>query len=125
VDTETKAGKLLLKAYDGDLSDIEALKLEASELGALRGEATLVLPQNSDPGQGGQTQNLETGSGARQELAGGSPLDPNQKKPVEQEAREAYETAIKAQASDDDASAAWFGVKVNRKAEELGLKANG
>src|ERR1019366_972961 len=72
VDTETKAGKLLLKAYDGDLSDVEALKAEAAELGALRGPPPTgtELPQTPDPGQG--SVNLETGSGARQELAGGT-----------------------------------------------------
>lgn len=35
VDTESKAGKLLLKAYDGDLADIDALKAEAESIGAL------------------------------------------------------------------------------------------
>lgn len=35
IDTESKAGKLLLKAYDGDLADIAALKAEGDSLGAL------------------------------------------------------------------------------------------
>lgn len=35
IDTESKAGKLLLKAYDGDLTDISALKAEGESLGAL------------------------------------------------------------------------------------------
>ena len=121
VDTDTKAGKLLLKAYDGDLSDVEALKAEAAELGALRGPPPTgtELPQTPDPGQG--SVNLETGSGARQELAGGMSVDPNAKKPVDQEAREAYAAAMKAQKSEEDAGADWLNVKVNRKAQELGL----
>lgn len=40
VDTDSKAGKLLLKAYDGDLTDIAALKSEAESIGALTAPAT-------------------------------------------------------------------------------------
>lgn len=36
VDTDSKAGKLLLKAYDGDLTDIAALKSEAESIGAIK-----------------------------------------------------------------------------------------
>jgi hypothetical protein len=121
VDTETKAGKLLLKAYDGDLSDVEALKAEAAELNCLRGPPQPTgteLPQTQDPTQ---SVNLETGSGARQELAGGASVDPNARKPVAQEAREAYDAAMKAQKSEEDAGADWLNVKVTRRAQELGL----
>lgn len=124
VNVNAKAGQLLLKSYDGDLSDIEALQNEAKELGVFRGETasdTTAQQQTQDPGQGGGSTSVETGSAARREVAGGEPVDPNQQKPVEQEAREAYDAAIKAQASTEDAQAAWLRVKAERKAKELGL----
>ena len=120
VDTSTKAGALLLKAYDGDLSDIEALQNEAKELGALRGEQA--APGATGTPQSESTTTVSTGSQARQEVSGGEPLDPNQKKPIEQVAKEAYDAAIKAQRSDEDALSSWFGAKVGYVAEELGLK---
>ena len=118
VDVDSKAGKLLLKAYEGDLSDIEALRTEAQELGALKSGTPVEGQTAGEP----PAAPPSTGSADRNAVAGGEPLDPNQKKPVELEAREAFEESIKRQKSQEDALVDWFGVKVNRKAEELGLK---
>ena len=44
VDTDTKAGKLLFKAYDGEL-DTDLLRAEADELGILKGAEPLPPPE--------------------------------------------------------------------------------
>jgi hypothetical protein len=48
VDTDTKAGKLLLKAYDGEL-DVESIKAEAEELGLFKiAEAPKAVTQDRE-----------------------------------------------------------------------------
>ena len=44
VDTDTKAGKLLFKAYDGEL-DTDLLRAEAEELGILKGAEPTLQPE--------------------------------------------------------------------------------
>ena len=120
VDVSTKAGQLLFKSYDGDITDVDALKAEAEELGVYRGPATPPPPDEppSTPG----SVNLETGSQQRRQLEQGATApDPNAKEDARVEAKRAYDAAIKAQASDEDAGAAWLRVIARRKAEAEGL----
>lgn len=48
IDTDTKLGKLLLNSYDGELS-VEAIKKEATEIGAIKVEAPAPEPFKADP----------------------------------------------------------------------------
>lgn len=47
VDTDSKAGKLLFKAYDGDL-ETDLIRVEAEELGILKDAAPPPEPENSE-----------------------------------------------------------------------------
>lgn len=47
VDEESPAGKMFMKAYDGDLADLEALKVAATEVGALKATAPPAPPESS------------------------------------------------------------------------------
>lgn len=73
VDLDSKVGKLFYKAYDGEL-DAEALKAEASELGALVGTSPAPpAPKNDDVPEGErrsteERQNLTTGASAEEAL---------------------------------------------------------
>jgi hypothetical protein len=128
VDTSAPAGRLLLEAYKGDLSDTQALTAAATELGVYKGSAPPTTEgatqgeQTGGPGQGGGSVNLETGSQQRQELAAGATApNPNQKPDARQQAKETFDRAISEQASQDDAAAAWLAVRSRRAAEDAGL----
>jgi hypothetical protein len=41
VDTESKVGKLFLRTFDGDLSDIDGIKVEAEDLGCVKAAAAV------------------------------------------------------------------------------------
>jgi hypothetical protein len=123
VDTAHPVGQLLLESFHGDLSDIEGLKARAGELGVLN-VANAAGNAAAQAGQGGEQIPLEpTGSAQRHELsgAGAEPPNPNAKPDPAIRAKEAFDRAVKAQASNEDAMAIWFGEKVLGKAEELGL----
>ena len=47
VDTDTKAGQLLFKAYDGDL-EVDLIRVEADELGILKDAKPEVVPETND-----------------------------------------------------------------------------
>jgi hypothetical protein len=49
VDTETKLGKMFMKSYDGEL-EAEAIKAEAAEVGALKGDVA-PKPVETDDGE--------------------------------------------------------------------------
>jgi hypothetical protein len=122
VDVETKAGKLLMKSYDGDLSDIEALQTEAKELGVYKGPATPGEVTQQQAVQPGGRVNLEpqnTGSQIRQELAGGVTPDPNKTDPRE-DARQVFEMGMKDNLSWEDAAALWVSSKATRAAKDAG-----
>lgn len=63
IDTTTKAGSLLFKAWEGDPSDIEALKAEAAELGI--GAPPVVEEKPTE----------DTGTATRRMVADGAPAD--------------------------------------------------
>ena len=122
VDVETKAGKLLMKSYDGDLADIEALQTEAKELGVYKGPATPGQAATQGQVQPGGSVNLEpqnTGSQLRQELAGGAVLDPTKTDPRE-DARTIFEQGMKDNLSWEDAAALWVSSKATRAAKDAG-----
>lgn len=99
IDTDSKLGKLLFKSYEGDLSDIEALKTEATEIGALKGTSTPV------EGEAGSEEASEpTGTNERRELAANAPADePSEKHPV-QAARDAYDSAMERSSTWEEAA---------------------
>lgn len=124
VDTEAKAGKLLLKSYDGDLSDIEALRTEAQELGVYReagAPSTATSTAASDATSSGGSVSLETGSVQRQAVANDATgATPNAKQDPRAEAKAAYDDAIKNRHSDEDAQAEYFSVLARRTAIDTG-----
>jgi len=117
VDTSSKQGQYFLKAYEGDLSDIEALKTEAGELGLLGAGAPTVAPETQPPAS------EPTGSVVRTEVAGPGAEAPGGEDnvPVEQRAKEAFDAAMNQGATFEDAAATWFNVKAASKLKELGV----
>lgn len=61
VDTESKAGQLLFKAYDGDL-ETESIQAEAAELGILKTEQSPAPVEEVDQEVGRQRQELVSDS---------------------------------------------------------------
>ena len=89
IDTESKLGSLLFKSYEGDVSDIEALKKEATEIGAIRVEE----PTGSESGASDEAPE-PTGSDQRRDLASGAPADEQPQVDPYQEAQAKYDTAM-------------------------------
>ena len=96
VDTDSKAGQLLYKAYDGEL-ETELIQAEASELGILKGDVQ--APQQESP-----TRDV-AGVQEREALAGDS-VSPevNTQSPYEQGCQE-FKTAYDSGRSKEDSAA--------------------
>ena len=96
VDTDSKAGQLLYKAYDGEL-ETELIQAEASELGILKGDVQ--APQQESP-----TRDV-AGVQEREALAGDS-VSPevNTQSPYEQGFQE-FKTAYDSGRSKEDSAA--------------------
>ena len=96
VDTDSKAGQLMNKAYDGEL-ETELIQAEASELGILKGDAQA-------PQQDSSTQDV-AGVQERQALAGDS-ISPevNTQSPYEQGFQE-FKTAYDSGKPKDESAA--------------------
>lgn len=85
VDTDSKLGKMLFQTYDGDLSDVAALKAEATELGLLTAEPPPEGGAGADEGA-----NEDLGTETRRALANGSTADTGvQEDPMERTLAEA------------------------------------
>lgn len=119
VDTTTKQGQYFMKAYEGDLSDIEALKSEATEVGVLQ-----AVPSNTPTAEGSTAPgavNLETGSELRQAVASGAvPQDGTGPSPA-MKAQAAYDFVISQRGTDEDARAAWIASKAQSAMEDAGI----
>jgi hypothetical protein len=95
IDTDSKLGKLLFRSYEGDLTDIETLKAEATELGAIK-----VVEQTTEGGEsgeaGGESEGSQepTGSSERRDLASGATVTDNQEVDPNQVAHQAFESAM-------------------------------
>lgn len=107
VDTETRGGKLLLKAYDGDLADIAALKAEAEALGALTKTETAVTPVTAEVAISPAEQEALSKRGAVASGAPPSSLVAEGKDPY-LEASQTYESSVGRGASKQDAMALAF-----------------
>lgn len=68
--TDSKVGKMLFETYKGDLSDVAALKAEATELGLLTDPTA---PTGGDPNP--DEPPVDTGTAERRALATGAPAD--------------------------------------------------
>lgn len=86
IDTDSKLGGLLFKTYEGDLSDLDSLKKEATEIGALKAEEPVAETpaEDSEP----------TGSDQRRQLADGAPADTGEKLHPWTEAQKVYDRAM-------------------------------
>lgn len=112
IDTETPTGKMFFKAFDGDLSDLAALKSEAEAVGALR-PATPPAPEPvADPNQrqNAPTQAEVIALAQRGQVASGAP--PSQTVTGGQdpyiEARQGFEREVAEGRSTEDALANAF-----------------
>lgn len=73
VDTDSPAGRMFAKAYEGDLKDIEAIKVGWSEIAPPPPPPVDETPPEEPPAQGtpaDETPPADTGSEARRALAG-------------------------------------------------------
>lgn len=119
IDTETPTGKLLFKAYEGDLADLAALKAEAEAVGALR-PATPEAPAEQNPQdarlQPAATRDEVVAMAARGQVASGAPpsqgvtggIDPYR------EAYQGFERDVASGRSAEDAMAIAFNKVLTR-----------
>lgn len=98
IDTSTKLGTMLFKTFEGE--DLEALKLEATEIGALKAPDA-PAPDLARDAQEAQRQGMYDGLGSGQP-SGQTP--PETEHPV-QKALKGYHAAIRAGADEDAARA--------------------
>lgn len=91
IDTDSKLGKLLFKSYEGDLTDIEALKTEATEIGAIQAAAPA---EQASAEQSSAEDHEPTGSTQRQELAAGAPADTGEKLHPWKSAQEVFDRSM-------------------------------
>lgn len=96
IDTDSKIGQMLLKTYDGELS-VEAIKKEATEVGAIKVEAPAPEPFKADPAD------VEMANARRDLATGATPPDAVQPDPYKTAQDKYY--ATKAKASSEDAMA--------------------
>lgn len=94
VDTDTAAGRMFHRAYDGDLDDVEAIRTAAQEVGALRASAEPASEgAEGDAGpEGNEPEN--NGTQERRALADGAPADTGEKKDPRESGRELYDGAV-------------------------------
>jgi len=110
VDTETKIGKMLFNSWDGDVADVAALRAEAIEVGAIKGDdATQQQPGQADASQQDFRNMLSGGQAA------GGQDDPGPE-PFEQVLREFHADREKGMRRNDAADLAI--AKVFKKAAE-------
>lgn len=99
IDTSTKLGTMLFKTFEGE--DLEALKLEATEIGALKAPDAAPAPDLARDAQEAARQGLYDGLGSGQP-SGQTP--PETEHPTDK-ALKGYHAAIRAGADEDAARA--------------------
>ncbi|HEY5423924.1 MAG TPA: hypothetical protein VIK05_10660 [Ilumatobacteraceae bacterium] len=99
IDTSTKLGTMLFKTFEGE--DLEALKAEATEIGALKAPDATPAPDPARLLEEQQRQGLYDGLGSGQPSGQEAPETEH---PV-QKALKGYQTAIRAGADEDAARA--------------------
>ena len=103
IDTDSKIGQMLLKTYEGDLN-VEAIKKEALEIGALKAEAKPEpVPFTADP------EDVKFAEERRALATGASVPDAVEPDPY-QTAHNHFEGGLKRGMSNEDAMAAAIGV---------------
>jgi hypothetical protein len=103
IDVDSKLGQMFLKAYDGDLDDIEALKAAAKEIGVpFRGEQPA---QEAGTGNGSEDPPEPTGTPERQALASEAPADTGESPNPVEIARERFKASLGEGATEEAAQA--------------------
>lgn len=107
IDAESPLGKLFLRGFDGDPTDVEALTAAAREVGVpFRGEqATTSTTSTGDQPTGEQQAPESTGTEERQTLAGGAPPDTGVDPDPRQVARDNFEKRVATGRPVDESSA--------------------
>lgn len=100
VDTSTPLGAMFAKAYDGDVSNVEALKSAAQEVGVQFVGAT--APVNVES-QESEVPEESSGTQARRDLANNAPADEGVSPDPRQVAMERYQEALKKGRTHEDA----------------------
>ena len=73
IDTSSKLGQLFAKSFEGDVSDVEAIKAEAKELGLL--DPVHAEPTSTPPAEPHVTDPADTSASERSALASGAASD--------------------------------------------------
>lgn len=103
IDVDSKLGQMFLKAYDGDLDDIETLKTAAKEIGVpFRGEQAA---QQAGEGEGSEATPDPNGTPERQALASEAPPDTGESPHPVEIARDRFKTALGEGATEEAAQA--------------------
>lgn len=103
VDTESKVGKLLMKGWEGEL-DVEAIKAEASEIGALSANATPTPVEVDDGEAESSDERSSLGAGANADQFRTGDPDP------QEEAVKAGRKAMAGGATEEDSLGVAFDV---------------
>ena len=111
IDLESPLGKFFVDSYNGDPSDVEALKAKASELGVpIKGQAPVteaqVVEERIEP----------TGTAQRMALSDGAPADTGEDKDPRQLSREQFDRRMAEGATREDASAEHLNLLANAAA---------
>lgn len=93
IDAETELGKFFIENYQGDISDVSALKEAAQKLSVpFKGATSAEAEQET----GGEAETSEpTGSAERQALATGSPADTGTQEHPMKRAQDVFDQAMK------------------------------
>lgn len=105
IDVDHPLGEFFVKNYSGEVTDLEAIKAEATKLGVpLRG-----APAEPEATAAGETESHEdTGSAERNELGTSDP-NPGEVKPdPRQKARDQFDADMERGLTADDAGGRWF-----------------
>ena len=103
IDTSTKLGQLFAKSFEGDLSDIEAIKAEAKELGIIKIE-TPAAPAETTPTETAPPPPADSSASERSALANGATSDDGSGVDPRQTALSRAEEALKQGAPFDRAA---------------------
>jgi hypothetical protein len=106
IDIDSKLGKMFLRTYEGDLSDIDAIKTEATEIGLIK--AAEAPPAETDTTE---TKDEVTDTAERRTLANGGLPDDKQPANVTTDALAKAEAAIDKGMTFDKAAGGFIAAK--------------
>ena len=100
IDIDTPLGAMFFKAFDGDATDVEALKAQAVEMNIPFRTGAAPTPAAGDPA----TPPESTGTEQRQQLANGAPADTGEQPHPNTVARQIFDTEMAAGGTWEDSA---------------------